>query len=59
MEMTVPKPLKEEHAELHAELVAATKAGGKVSDAARVPLRRHCIPTSSRKRSMHCLRSDC
>lgn len=35
MKMNVPNPLKEEHAELHAELVAATKAGGKVSEAAR------------------------
>lgn len=35
MELSVPKSLKEEHAELHAELVAATKAGGKVSEAAR------------------------
>ncbi len=35
MEMNVPKPLKEEHAELHAELVAATKAGGKIGEAAK------------------------
>jgi len=35
MEMSVPKSLKEEHAELHAELVAATKAGGRISDAAK------------------------
>ena len=36
MEMSVSKPLKEESAELHEELVAATKAGGKVSEATRV-----------------------
>jgi len=35
MEMNVPKPLKEEHAELHAELVAATKAGGRMGEAAK------------------------
>lgn len=35
MEMNAPKPLKEEHAELHAELVAATKAGGRISEAAK------------------------
>jgi len=35
MEIKVPKPLKAEHEELHGELVAATKAGGKVSEAAK------------------------
>ncbi len=35
MEMNVPKPLKEEHAELHAELVAATRAGGRIGEAAK------------------------
>lgn len=35
MELTIPQPLKEEHAELHAELVAATRAGGKIGEAAK------------------------
>lgn len=35
MEIKVPKPLKAEHEELHGELVAATKAGGKVGEAAK------------------------
>ncbi len=35
MNMVIPKPLAEEHAELHAGLVAATKAGGKIGDAAK------------------------
>lgn len=35
MEIKVPKSLKEEHKELHGELVAATKAGGKVGEAAK------------------------
>lgn len=32
----IPQPLKLEHEELHAELVRATKAGGKTADAAKV-----------------------
>jgi hypothetical protein len=35
MQFEIPPPLKEEHAELHAELVRATQAGGKVGDAAK------------------------
>ena len=35
MEFPIPEPLKVEHAELHAELVEATKAGGLVGEAAR------------------------
>jgi hypothetical protein len=35
MGMIIPKPLTEEHAELHAELVGAAKAGGKTGEAAR------------------------
>ena len=35
MEFPIPEPLKVEHAELHAELVEATKAGGRVGEAAR------------------------
>jgi|SRR5208337_196939 len=35
MEINIPKPLKAEHEELHAELVAATNAGGKVGEAAK------------------------
>jgi hypothetical protein len=35
MEIKIPKPLKAEHEELHGELVAATKAGGKVGEAAK------------------------
>jgi hypothetical protein len=34
MEFTIPRPLKVEHDELHAELAKATKAGGKVGEAA-------------------------
>lgn len=35
MECKIPQPLKLEHEELHAELVKATKAGGKIGDAAK------------------------
>lgn len=35
MQLAIPQPLKAEHAELHAELVEATKAGGRVGDAAK------------------------
>jgi hypothetical protein len=35
MEFPIPEPLKAEHEELHAELVDATKAGGRVGEAAR------------------------
>ena len=35
MTFTIPKPLKVEHEELHTELAAATKAGGKVAEAAK------------------------
>jgi hypothetical protein len=35
MDIKVPKPLKAEHKELHGELLAATKAGGKVGEAAK------------------------
>jgi hypothetical protein len=35
MQFVIPQPLKEEHEELHTELVRATQAGGKVGDAAK------------------------
>jgi hemerythrin superfamily protein len=35
MKLNIPKPLKMEHQELHAELVRATKAGGKTGEAAK------------------------
>ena len=35
MNFEIPKPLKAEHDELHAELVRATKAGGRTGDAAK------------------------
>jgi hypothetical protein len=35
MEITIPQPLKSEHDELHAELVKATNAGGKIAEAAQ------------------------
>jgi hypothetical protein len=35
MEFLIPKPLKTEHAELHADLVDATRAGGRVGEAAK------------------------
>jgi hypothetical protein len=35
MNLTIPEALKAEHEELHAELVALTKAPGKVGEAAR------------------------
>ncbi len=35
MEIKIPEPLKAEHEELHGELVAATRAGGKVGVAAK------------------------
>lgn len=35
MKFKIPQPLKEEHQELHAELARATKAGGRVGDAAK------------------------
>lgn len=34
MKLSIPKPLKLEHEELHAELVTATKAGGRTGEAA-------------------------
>lgn len=39
MSTTIPLPLKQEHEELHAELVAATKAGGKTGAAAQAVAR--------------------
>jgi hypothetical protein len=35
MRPKIPEPLKLEHEELHAELVAATRAGGKTAEAAK------------------------
>lgn len=35
MKFEIPKPMKIEHDELHAELVNATKAGGRTGDAAK------------------------
>lgn len=35
MKFLIPEPLRAEHAELHAELVDATKAGGRVGEAAK------------------------
>lgn len=35
MEFLIPEPLKTEHAELHADLVDATRAGGRVGEAAK------------------------
>ena len=35
MEFKIPKPLKEEHVELHAELVKATQVKGKIGEAAK------------------------
>ena len=35
MKFEIPKPMKIEHDELHAELVKATKAGGRTGDAAK------------------------
>lgn len=35
MTFTIPSPLKLEHEELHAELVKATQAGGRVGEAAK------------------------
>lgn len=40
MEFSIPKPLRAEHAELHAELVDATRAGGRVGETAREVARR-------------------
>ncbi len=37
--MEIPRPLKLEHEELHAELVKATQAGGQVGDAAKAVAR--------------------
>ncbi len=39
MEFTIPPSLKHEHEELHAELVEATKAGGKTGTAAQAVAR--------------------
>ena len=39
MEFKIPQPIKLEHEELHAELVKATKAGGKIGEAARTVAR--------------------
>ena len=35
MDVKIPQPLQEEHEELHAELVQATNAGGRVEEAAK------------------------
>ena len=35
MKFEIPMPMKTEHDELHADLVAATKAGGQTGDAAK------------------------
>jgi hypothetical protein len=35
MDITIPQPLQSEHDELHAELVKATNAGGKIAEAAK------------------------
>lgn len=35
MKFLIPEPLEAEHAELHAELVDATRAGGRVGEAAK------------------------
>jgi hypothetical protein len=40
MEYLTPEPLKAEHTELHAALEAATKAGGRVAEAAKEVARR-------------------
>jgi hypothetical protein len=40
MEFSIPEPLRAEHADLHIELVDATKAGGRVGEAAREVARR-------------------
>lgn len=40
MEFSIPEPLRAEHAELHTELVDATKAGGRVGEAAKEVARR-------------------
>jgi len=40
MEFPIPEPLRAEHAELHTELVGATKAGGRVAEAAKEVARR-------------------
>ena len=45
MDFKIPEPLKVEHEELHAELVALTKSPGKVGEAARM-WPRSCIRTS-------------
>lgn len=39
MEFKIPEPLKAEHEELHAELVKATKEGGKIGEAAKAVAR--------------------
>lgn len=39
MEFKIPKPLKAEHEELHAELAQATTVKGKIGDAAKVVAR--------------------
>ena len=40
MKFLIPEPLKGEHAELHAELVDATRAGGRVGEAAKAVAKR-------------------
>jgi hypothetical protein len=40
MEFRIPEPLKAEHQELHADLVDATNAGGRVGEAAKEVARR-------------------
>ncbi len=39
MQFTIPEPLKIEHDELHADLAKATKAGGRVGEAAQAVAR--------------------
>ncbi|PWB57462.1 MAG: hypothetical protein C3F17_20530 [Bradyrhizobiaceae bacterium] len=40
MKFLIPEPLEGEHAELHAELVDATRAGGRVGEAAQAVAKR-------------------
>lgn len=40
MKFLIPEPLEGEHAELHAELVDATRAGGRVGEAAKAVAKR-------------------
>jgi len=58
MAISIPTPLKVEHEELHAELVALTKAPGKVGRP-RDESRPSCTRTSSRRKSTRFRRSGC